>query len=152
MVRAMAEWIGINWVDSSLDSRVQRAIVIEYAQVIQWRGTKRGLRRLLRLLSDGADVEVRDSGGIFPEGEAPHAPPHIRLDMASAGWSSIPDLIRIIRQEIPANATFDLWVANEHVWPTPEDRAARTGQLPVAAKATVSAAPAASSSDTNLAK
>src|SRR6476469_2718081 len=72
MVRAMAEWIGINWVDSSLDSRVQRAIVIEYAQVIQWRGTKRGLRRLLRLLSDGADVEVRDSGGIFPEGEAPH--------------------------------------------------------------------------------
>ncbi len=148
MVREMAEWIGVNWVDSSMDDRVQRAIVLEYAQIIQWRGTKRGLRRLLRLLSNGGAVEVRDSGGIFPEGEAPHAPPHIRLDMESAGWGSIDDLIRIIRQEIPANATFDLWVGGEHIWPTPEARAARTGQRPVAAGARIASATAASKGPT----
>jgi phage tail-like protein len=146
MVRAMAEWIGVNWVDSSLEHRAQRAIVLEYAQILQWRGTKRGLRRLLRLLSDGGEVEVRDSGGIFPEGEAPNAPPHIRLDMESAGWSSISDLVRIIRQEIPATATFDLWVGGEHVWPTPESRVARTGQLPAAAA--VGSRPAPSSAST----
>ena len=38
MVRAMAEWLGVDWVDSSLDGRLQRRIVQEYSQLIQWRG------------------------------------------------------------------------------------------------------------------
>jgi phage tail-like protein len=120
MVRAMAQWIGVDWVDSSLDDRIQRAIVIEYAQLIQWRGTKRGLRRLLRLLSGGADVEVLDSGGVFGEGEAPVVPPHVRLEMASPGWNRVEDLVRIVRHELPASVTFDLWIAGERVWPRPE--------------------------------
>ena len=131
MVRAMASWIGINWVDSSLDDRLQREIVLEYAQIIRWRGTKRGLRRLLRLLSGGAEVSVLDSGGVFPEGEAPAAPPHVRLEMGSAGWNSIDDLVRIIRHELPATVTFDLWVAGDHVWPATATAAVeQPGRLP----------------------
>jgi phage tail-like protein len=134
MVREMARWIGIDWVDSSLDDRLQREIVLEYAQIVSWRGTKRGLRRLLRLLSGGAEVDVRDSGGVFPEGEAPAAAPHVRLEMASAGWNSIDDLVRIIRHELPANASFDLWVAGEHVWPPRSlTMTVHQGQLPSSA-------------------
>jgi phage tail-like protein len=116
MVRAMAEWIGVDWVDSSLDDRLQREIVMKYSQLIQWRGTNQGLVLLLELLS-GGPVEVRDTGGVFPEGESPHAPPHVRLDLAQAGWNRTADLIRIIRSELPATVTFDLWVAGEKIWP-----------------------------------
>lgn len=117
MVRTMAEWLGVDWVDSSLDGRLQRQIVLQYAQIIQWRGTKRGLQQLLELLS-GAPATVRDSGGVFAEGESPAAPPHVRLEMESAGWNGVTDLIRIVRAELPATVTFDLWIAGERVWPT----------------------------------
>lgn len=129
MVQTMARWLGVNWLDSSLDGRLQREIVLEYAKSIQWRGTKRGLEQLLELLS-GAPAQVRDSGGIFPEGESPAAPPHVRLDIESAGWNSVDDLVRIIRDELPATVTFDLWIAGERVWPTEEQLAVRTGRLP----------------------
>lgn len=147
VVRSMAAWIGVDWVDSSLDDRVQREIVLQYSQLVQWRGTRRGLRQLLSLLSGGADVSIRDSGGVFPEGEAPHSPPHVRLEMASAGWSRIDDLVRIIREELPATVTFDLWVAGEHVWPRAGAATERSGQLPApsGAPATGPAGPAGAS-------
>ena len=129
MVQTMARWLGVDWLDSSLDGRLQREIVLEYAQLIQWRGTKRGLEQLLELLS-GAPATVRDSGGIFPEGESPAAPPHVRLDIESPGWNSVPDLVRIIRDELPATVVFDLWIAGDRVWPTDEAMAVRSGQLP----------------------
>jgi len=129
MVQTMACWLGVEWLDSSLDDRLQREIVLRYAELIQWRGTKRGLRLLLELLS-GATARVRDSGGVFPEGESPAAAPHVRLDVESAGWNSVADLIRIVRDELPATVTFDLWVAGERVWPTEDALTARTGQLP----------------------
>lgn len=129
MVQTMARWLGVEWLDSSLDGRRQREIVMSYAQLIQWRGTRRGLQQLLELLSGGT-ATVADSGGIFPEGESPAAPPHVRLDIESAGWNSVGDLIRIVREELPATVTFDLWIAGDRVWPTEEALAARTGQLP----------------------
>jgi len=129
MVQHMARWLGIDWLDSSLDGRLQRRIVMNYAELIRWRGTRRGLRQLLELLS-GGPVTVKDSGGIFPEGESPAAPPHVRLDIVSAGWNSVTDLVRIIRDELPATVTFDLWVAGERVWPTAELVPAHTGRLP----------------------
>jgi phage tail-like protein len=134
MVQAMARWLGVNWLDSSLDVRLQRKIVMSYSELIQWRGTKRGLQQLLELLSD-RPATVRDSGGVFPEGESPAAPPHVRLDIESLGWNSAADLVRIIRDELPATVTFDLWVAGERVWPTAEAVAARSGSLPRVASA-----------------
>lgn len=133
MVQTMALWLGVDWLDSSIDDRLQREIVMQYAELIQWRGTKRGLCQLLELLS-GASATVRDSGGVFAEGESPAAPAHVRLDVESAGWNSVTDLIRIIRDELPATVTFDLWVGGEHVWPTEGPLEARTGQLPRAAQ------------------
>lgn len=130
MVRLMAEWLGVDWVDSSLDERLQREIVLQYSQLIQWRGTKRGLRQLLTLLSGGGTVEVRDTGGVFAEGEAPGGAAHVRLDMESAGWNRVDDLIRIVRDELPASVGFDLWIAGERVWPRDDDVTGRTGHLP----------------------
>jgi phage tail-like protein len=132
MVQTMARWLGVEWLDSSLDGRLQREIVLRYSELIQWRGTKRGLTRLLELLS-GAPATVRDSGGIFPEGESPAAAPHVRIDVESTGWNSTADLVRIVRDELPASVTFDLWVAGTRAWPTQEAAATRSGQLPVRA-------------------
>ena len=128
MVRLMAEWFGVNWVDSSLDDRLQRRIVIGYADLIRWRGTRRGLSALLELLTDGP-VAVSDNGGVFPEGASPGVPPHIRLEVESVGWSKEADLVEIVRAEIPAAATWELWVGTRRVWPTVADTLAdRSGE------------------------
>lgn len=118
MVRAMAEWLGVDWVDSSMNSRRQREIVLRYSELIGWRGTRRGLRALLELLS-GGEVTVEDSGGIFSRGESPKQPAHVHLTMDSPGWNTVGDLIRIIRAELPASVSFDLEIAGRLVWPPP---------------------------------
>ena len=118
MVRAMAEWLGVDWVDSSMDSRRQREIVLRYSELIGWRGTRRGLRALLELLG-GGEVTVEDSGGIFQRGESPRRPAHVHLTMASPGNYTVGDLIRIIRAELPASVSFDLEIAGRLVWPPP---------------------------------
>jgi phage tail-like protein len=129
MVRQMAEWFGVDWVDSSLDDRLQREIVMGYSELIQWRGTKIGVRKLLKLLT-GGPVEVQDSGGVFAKEEAPGGPPHVRLDVQNAGWNKVDDLIRIVRAELPATVTFDLWIGAEQVWPRADVQANRTGHRP----------------------
>lgn len=130
MVRQMGEWFGVDWIDSSLDDRLQRQLVLGYADLIRWRGTKIGLRKLLQLLT-GGPVEVQDSGGVFAKEEAPGGPPHVRLDVMSTGWNNTDDLIRIVRAELPATVTFDLWVGADQVWPRTtavrSDSAARPG-------------------------
>ena len=129
MVQSMARWLGVDWLDSSLDGRLQREIVLRYSELIQWRGTRRGLQDLLEMLTAGR-VSIEDSGGVFPEGEAPAAPPHVRIDVESTGWNSTNDLVRIVRDELPATVAFDLWVAGERVWPTAAAVGARSGHLP----------------------
>lgn len=133
MVRQMAAWLGVSWVDSSLDVRLQRAIVTEYSQIIQWRGTKRGLRRLLELLTGGGEVTITDSGGVWAEGESPHSAPHVRIDLERTGWLSDSDLVRIMRDELPATVSYDLWAAGRRLHPPDDVLAAdalRLGQLP----------------------
>ena len=134
MVRLMAEWFGVDWVDSSLDIRLQREIVMRYAELIPWRGTRRGMVDLLELLT-GADVEVRDTGGVFAEGEAPDDPPHVRIDVQSLGWNVLKDFARIVRDEVPATVTFTMWMAGSQIWPEAAGvgAAAATGQRPIAA-------------------
>lgn len=121
MVRTMAAWLGVDWIDSSMDDELQRRIVTEYSRLLQWRGTKPGLERLLRLLGDG-DVRVTDNGGVFAEGESPVGSPHVKLEMESVSQGRIRDVVRIIQQELPATVRFELLVAGDRVWPddTPE--------------------------------
>jgi phage tail-like protein len=135
MVRLMAEWFGVDWVDSSLDVRLQREIVMRYAELIPWRGTRRGMVELLELLT-GADVEVRDTGGVFAEGEAPQDPPHVRIDVQSLGWNNRKDFAQIVRDELPATVTFTVWMAGVRIWPAEDNgAAAATGHRPIAVAA-----------------
>jgi phage tail-like protein len=116
MVRQAGRWLGIQWIDPSLDPRLQREIVRRYAALLRWRGTPRGLEELLSLLTDAPAV-VEDSGGVYPEGESVERPPHVHIEVSPSPWATDQDLIRILREEIPAACTFDLHVGGRQVWP-----------------------------------
>lgn len=129
MVRALGSWIGIDWIDSSLPDDLQRRIVREYSSLVQWRGTRRGLRQLLELISLEPAV-VQDSGGVFLENDAPLQPPHVKLYVATSGWATEPDLLRIVRAELPASVTFELHVGSRQIWPPQPDNGGEA-EIPV---------------------
>ena len=127
MVRQMGRWVGIDWIDPSLPDELQRDIVQQYSALVQWRGTRRGLRQLLELVS-GGPATVTDSGGVYLEGESPGAAPHVVMRTDSSGWATEADLVRIVRAEVPASVTFELHVGDRRVWPPQPDRG---GEAPV---------------------
>jgi phage tail-like protein len=116
MVRALGRWIGLDWVDPSLPDALQRRIVIEYFSMLRWRGTRRGMEQLLELIS-GAPAVVEESGGIFREGATPDDVGHVLIRVESPGWASEADLLRIVRAELPASVTFELFVGGQRIWP-----------------------------------
>ncbi len=118
MVRAIGAWMGVDWVDPSLPDQLQRRIVREYSAGLLWRGTKPGMTRLLELICGGV-VSVEDSGGVYTEAEAPVPAPHVRMEVESTGWATESDLVRIIRNELPASVTFELVVGGRVVHPAP---------------------------------
>jgi phage tail-like protein len=121
MVRALGRWVGLDWVDPSLPDGLQRRIVSEYFSMLRWRGTRRGMTQLLELISDAPAV-VEESGGLFVEGECPADVGHVVLRVESSGWATNEDLLRIVRAELPASVTFELFVGHQRIWPsTPED-------------------------------
>jgi phage tail-like protein len=121
MVREMGRWIGLEWLDSSHSDEIQRQAVLEYAQLLRWRGTRRGMEALLRFMSGGGDVLIDDTGGIYAEGEAPREAPHVRMAMSDSILAETDDVVRIIRSELPASVTFQLAIGGEVVWP-PSDQ------------------------------
>jgi phage tail-like protein len=118
MVRMMGEMIGVDWIDESLDDETQRRMVLEYADLVPWRGSRRGMVQLLETITGGS-ATVTDSGGVYHEGEAPAAPPHVRLEVESTGWANDSDLVEIVKAELPATVTFELLVSGRRLWPTP---------------------------------
>ncbi len=116
VVRWLGSWIGIESIDSSLDVGIQRRIVRETGPILAWRGTKRGLVGFLELLT-GDEVEVRDNGGVFGEGEAPSDQPMVWMRVRSTGWLSDADFIALVRDEVPANTHFELRVDDRVIWP-----------------------------------
>ena len=133
MVRQAGRWLGIDWIDPSLDPRLQREIVRRYADLLRWRGTRRGLRELLELLtdSDGQEPVIEDSGGVYLKGEAPERAPHVHIEVSPREWPTDQDLVRILREEIPAACTFDLLVGGRRVWPEPATPAGEEGPVEV---------------------
>jgi phage tail-like protein len=85
LVRAIGSWLGIDWIDPSLPIRLQRDIVRNYASIVPWRGTAFGLERLLTAVTQG-EVRVEDSGGVYRQGEAPYAAPHVKVTLSPEGW------------------------------------------------------------------
>jgi phage tail-like protein len=131
MVRLMSRWLGLELVDSSLDDALQRQIVMEYSQLLKWRGTRWGMQHMLEVITDD-EVTVEDSGGIYPEGEAPRAAPHVRIAVQSTGWATEEDLLVMVRTELPASVTFELRIGDKLVWPV---AAPDLGRLAVSAGA-----------------
>ncbi len=123
MVRTIGAWLGLDWVDASLPDELQRRIVREYSAGLLWRGTRIGLERLLELIC--GDAAVTDTGGVFVDGELPTEADgspiaaHVHIAVPSAGWTTVPDLLRIVRGEMPAGVTFDLVVGDQVVYGTP---------------------------------
>jgi phage tail-like protein len=116
MVRYLGSWIGVDSIDQSLPSELQRRIVRESGEILAWRGTKRGLQQFLELVTDGP-VEIEESGGIFAEGEAGLRPATVRMKVDSTGWATESDFVELVRDEIPANVSFELFVGNRRLWP-----------------------------------
>ena len=107
MVRAIGNWFGLDWVDSSLPDELQRQLVRQYANGLIWRGTRAGLQALLQAVT-GAAVTIHDSGGVYPQGEAPGNLPHVVIEATASPWATDDDLLRIVRLELPATVTFEL--------------------------------------------
>ena len=116
MVRALGAWIGVPEIDPSLPDAVQRQIVREHGQMLQWRGTAMGLRHLLEMVT-GASAEIIDSGGVYAEGEAPENNGTVTIRVESSGWTTEDDLLDLVRAEMPAAVTFELAVGTRQIWP-----------------------------------
>ena len=116
MVRSLGAWIGVPPIDPSLPDQVQRRIVREHGQMLQWRGTAMGLRHLLEMVTD-APAEISDTGGVYAEGEAPENPGHVRIKVESSGWTTEDDLLDLVRSELPAAVSFELAIGDRVIWP-----------------------------------
>jgi phage tail-like protein len=116
MVRVIGSWLGLDWVDPSRPEDLQRRIVREYSLCVPWRGTRVGLARLLELIC-GKGVTIRDSGGVYAQGQVPERPPHVHIDVPASSWADDDDLVRIVEAELPASVTFDLSVAGRAIYP-----------------------------------
>jgi phage tail-like protein len=122
VVRWLGSWIGVDEIDASLPDDLQRRIVKSMAKTVAWRGTARGLRRFLELVSGGA-VEVEDGGGVWRAGEAPQDTAWVRLRVASTGWLSEADFVSLVRDEVPAHVRADLIVDGRQVWSSDAEEA-----------------------------
>jgi phage tail-like protein len=116
MVRFMAGWLALPAINPALDELYQRRLVLQASKLQWWRGTKRGLSGLLELLT-GGPVEVVDTGGVFRQGEARRRPAQVVVKVEHIGWLSEPDLVDLVRDEVPANVDLQLFVGDRRIFP-----------------------------------
>lgn len=116
VMRWMGEWIGVDSVDASLPHSLQREIVRASSRILAWRGTKRGLAQFLELIS-GGPVTVEDGGGVFAEGAGTRDPAWVRMRVESTGWLPESDFVTLVRDEVPAHVTVELWIGDRRVLP-----------------------------------
>jgi phage tail-like protein len=117
MVRWLGSWIGTEAIDPSLADELQRRIVAGSAATLAWRGTGYGLTRFLELIS-GGPAEVSDGGGVWRDGEAPADTAWVRMRVESTGWMPENDFVELVRDEVPAHVSAELYVGERRVWPT----------------------------------
>ncbi len=116
MVRFLGAWLALPALHPDLDELYQRRFVKAGAKLRWWRGTKRGLSEYLELLTGGA-VEVVDNGGIFRQGEVGQRLPQVRITAEGTGWLNEADFIEVVRDEVPANASVEVFVGQRRIWP-----------------------------------
>ena len=118
MVRWMAQWLGLSGIDPSFSEELQRQILATAGETLQWRGTSRGLRRLLELHS-GGPVTVSEGGGVFEPGTAPEGPAWVVMEVQSTGLLEEADFLQLVLDEVPAHVHAEIWVGTRRAWPLP---------------------------------
>lgn len=116
MVRWLGSWIGATGIDPSLPPATQRRLVKAAGEMLAWRGTARGLRQLLELIS-GAPAHIEEGGGVHAEGEGSPDPAWVRIHVLSTGWLTHEDFLRIVRDEVPAYVALEVWAGSHKIWP-----------------------------------
>ena len=53
-----------------------------------------------------------------------------RTFSATSGWATEPDMLRIVRAELPASVTFELHVGSRQIWP-PQPDSGGEAEIPV---------------------
>jgi len=120
MLPYLAAWIGVETIDDSQPEALQRRIVAGAAKTLTWRGTARGLRSYLELISDGP-AEVEEGGGIWRAGDAPEDTAWVVLRVRSTGLLELDDFIDVVRDEVPAHVRAELYVGPDRVWTSEEE-------------------------------
>lgn len=116
MVRWLGSWIGLPPIDSSLDEDMQRRLVRTGSECLAWRGTRRGLERFLEAMT-GGPAEVIESGSVRRD-EGDRAPePSVVMRVPGTGSMSTRDFVAVVSDELPANASFEIWIGDSCVWP-----------------------------------
>lgn len=116
MVRYIAGWLGVNYLDPALPMDRQRKLVAQLGGLLGWRGTERGLIRLLEVLTEG-DVRIEDGGGVYADRGAPRNPKRVTVHVSTAGQVPIEQLADLVRDEIPADCRLVLRVGGQLVPP-----------------------------------
>ncbi len=120
MLPYLASWIGVETIDDSQPESLQRRIVSGAAKTLTWRGTARGLRSYLELISEGP-AEVEEGGGIWRAGDAPADTAWVVMRVQSTGLLELDDFVDVVRDEVPAHVRAELHVGTDLVWTSEEE-------------------------------
>ena len=103
-VALLAYWVALEpWMAAT--PACLRRLVAAGAELVRWRGTRRGLQRFLELATGVEGIRVEEGG---PDAEPPTAPFHLRIRGPVAAEPHRPLLERLIEREKPAYTTCDL--------------------------------------------
>ena len=116
MVRWLGSWIGLSPIDSSLDESMQRRLVRTGSRGLAWRGTRYGLERFLEAMT-GAPADVAESGSVRRDEGAPAPDPAVVMRVQGTGRMSTREFVAVVADELPASASFEVWVGDHRVWP-----------------------------------
>lgn len=116
LVRWMTQWLGSPGLDPSYPEEMHRAMLRTSAATLQWRGTRRGLVSLLELIT-GGQVRLTESGGVWPQDEAPGGAPWVRIEIDDVGLIGEDDLVEMVLDEVPAHVRVEFIVGGRAVWP-----------------------------------
>ena len=119
MLRELGRWLGEDRIDETLPVPLQRRLVMEAGKLLSWRGTARGLSTLLEVLTD-RPVEVLDDGGVYREDQVADGVGHVVVRVQTTGLTSEEHLVELVRHELPATVTFELYVGERQLWPRME--------------------------------
>ena len=120
MLPYLASWIGVETIDDSQPESLQRRIVAGAARTLTWRGTARGLRSYLELITEGP-AEVEEGGGIWRAGDAPADTAWVVMRVRTTGLLELDDFVDVVRDEVPAHVRAELYVGPDRVWTSEEE-------------------------------